>query len=458
MQSYQGRFEPTRFEDLTVTVDFHCHSACRFCIVQEGLNLFRGVPFERFKKAVDDNGRAPRYRRVTFTGGEVTMEKKLIDYVEYARKHGHFEHIRVQTNGRLMAKPAYAKKLVDAGIDEFFVSLHGHDAALQDWISQRDGSFDEAVEGIRNLKALGVVVMTNTVIIRQNVAHLRDIVALMAPFEPERMEFWNYLPMEDYTDERDLLAPMEQVGPGLQAALGYAKELGIPTLAKYVPLCLLGDHADRLDNAQPDVVVAEGFYDVYPRFSCIWEAKCEDAERCLGLTHPYIRKFGWEKELLVARPRQRPWQEPVDGPIAPTDNPRGEPPKPSIYHGAWRALLGDAPQHAGVQLAGLFLDRRRCTFRLQTPAGSHVDLLLTRRTEDEPALVRSASFDLTYRAVELAQGADAEAERSLLGRAVRICADAVTAADRGELLLDERKGLIGEEAVRRRRHSIAPPV
>ena len=46
MESFKGRFDPTRFADLTVTVDFHCHSACRFCIVQEGMSYFNGVPFE----------------------------------------------------------------------------------------------------------------------------------------------------------------------------------------------------------------------------------------------------------------------------------------------------------------------------------------------------------------------------------------------------------------------------
>ena len=55
MESYKGRFEPTRFEDLTVTVDFHCHSACRFCIVQEGMNYYKGVPFELYAAAVADN-------------------------------------------------------------------------------------------------------------------------------------------------------------------------------------------------------------------------------------------------------------------------------------------------------------------------------------------------------------------------------------------------------------------
>ena len=95
MESYKGRFDPTRFEDLTVTVDFHCHSACRFCIVQEGMNYFKGVPWELYTAAVDDNVESRRYRRVTFTGGEVTMEDKLFDYVAYAQRSGSFEHIRL---------------------------------------------------------------------------------------------------------------------------------------------------------------------------------------------------------------------------------------------------------------------------------------------------------------------------------------------------------------------------
>lgn len=455
MQSYQGRFEPTRFEDLTVTVDFHCHSACRFCIVQEGMNLFKGVSLERFKQVVDDNGKAPRYRRVTFTGGEVTLEKKLLDYVDYAREHGGFEHIRVQTNGRLMANPAYAKKLVDRGIDEFFVSLHGHDAATQDGISQREGSFAEAMQGLRNLRALGVTLMTNTVLCSWNVAHLREIVELLAPLQPERMEFWNYLPMEDYADERELLAPMAQLGPSLRSALGRAKEVGVPCVVKYVPHCLLGEFADCLDNAQPDVVIVEGFYDIYPRFSCLWEAKCEHAERCLGLTHPYIAKFGWERDLLVPTPRTTPWREPTDGPAVPSDRPKKDAEQPDIQHPEWRALLGDALLRSGVTLVSLALDRRRCTYRLQTPAGSTVDLQLTKRTADGPALVRSASFDLTYRSLQLVGGGAEESERALLAAAVREAAAAVVQRDAGQLLLDERKGLVGAEALRRRPHDDA---
>lgn len=451
MQSYKGRFEPTRFEDLTVTVDFHCHSACRFCIVQEGMNLFKGVSLERFKRVVDDNGSAPRYRRVTFTGGEVTLEKKLLDYVDYAREHGGFEHIRLQTNGRLLANMDYAKRLVDRGVDEFFVSLHGHDAETQDHISQRKRSFDEAWQGLLNLRELGAVIMTNTVLTTLNVASLRAIVERVAEVEPARMEFWNYLPMEDYADERDLLAPMETLAPALRDALGRARELGIHCLVKYVPHCLLGEHHGALDNAQPDVVIVEGFYDVYPQFSCLWEAKCEHAEACLGLTHPYIDKFGWERDLLVPTPRERPWSEPVDGIALASDTPLDPEGRPMSHHPEWEALVAGVAEAEGVRLAALLLDRRRCTFRFRTPAGSEVDLLLTKRSDDRPALARSQSFDLTYRSLHVAPDTDAAAERALLSRTLQAAVASVQSRDSGAMMLDERKGLVGAEAFRQRR-------
>lgn len=452
MQSYKGRFEPTRFEDLTVTVDFHCHSACRFCIVQEGMNLFRGVPFERFQKAVDDNGRAPRYRRVTFTGGEVTLEKRLFDYLRYARERGGFEHIRLQTNGRLLADAAFARRLMDEGVDEFFVSLHGHDAATQDHISQREGSFDEAWQGLENLRALGACIMTNTVLTTLNVDVLTQLVERVATLEPARMEFWNYLPMEDHADERGLVVPMAVLGPAMRAALGRAEALGIACAVKYVPRCVLGEHGACIDNTQPDVVIVEDFYDVYPKFACLYEAKCEHSEACLGLHHPYISKLGWEAALLTPTPRTRPWQEPEDGLALGSDDPRrrgGERAAPA-HHPEWLALVEGVAEPLGGTLRDVLLDRRRCTFRFATARGATVDLVLSKRSDDRPALLRTASFDVSYRNLQLPAEADDADERARLSALVQAAARAIDERDRGAMMLDERKGLIGPEALRKR--------
>lgn len=441
MLTYKGRFDPTRFEDLTVTVDFHCHSACRFCIVQEGMNLFRGVTLERMQQAVDDNVKHRRYRRICFTGGEVTLEKKLFEYVAIARASGSFEHIRLQTNGRLLADKAFTKRLVDAGVDEYFVSLHGHDAATQDHISQRPGSFDEAIRGIANLAEMGVCLMTNTVIHSLNVEHLAEIVGTVLPFRPVRMEFWGYLPMEDYADERNLLAPMSQVAPQLRRALARLRDARTEARVKYVPRCLLGEFGDAHDDAQPDVVIAEKFYDPYPQFSCIYEATCEHSDTCLGLNHPYITKFGWEEAALRPTPRTRPFVEPDDGPAIGSDRP-GEGMAPSLEHPEWRVLVDGVADRHQARLSSVRLTRRSCVFTF-THGESSVEFVLTARDDATPALLRTPSFNIHYRAVT---GPD----RELLTALIRDAVTTIARRDQGGKLLDRRKGLIGAEALRRR--------
>lgn len=441
MQSYQGRFEPTRFDDLTVTVDFHCHSACRFCIVQEGMNYYRGVPFDTFKAAVDRNVEAPRFRRVIFTGGEVTLERRLFDYLAYARASGSFEHIRLQTNARLLADEDFAAKLIDAGVDEFFVSLHGFDAATQDHISQRAGSFDEAMAGIANIKRLGACLMTNTVLTTLNVDCLSRIVEVMKPFEPARMEFWNYLPMEDYADTRDLLAPMNELAPALRDALTLARSFDIPTAVKYVPRCLLGDFGECLDNGQPDVVIVEEFYDKYPKFACVYEASCEHSESCLGLHHPYITKFGWEESLLKAFPRTTPWTEPVDGEWLESDRPRQGEDKAPTQDPGWRALIEGVAETHGARLDEVLVQRRACTFRFSLEQ-TRVDVVLVARDDEATTLARSRAFNIFYRNVT---GTPTPALAALIKGAI----ERIIERDTGRLSLDQRKGLVGPEAFRR---------
>jgi pyruvate-formate lyase-activating enzyme len=447
MLTHKGRFEPTRFEDLTVTVDFHCHSACRFCIVQEGMNHFKGVSEEKLREAVQDNACSKRYRRICFTGGEVTLEKKLFDYAAIARESRSFEHMRLQTNGRLLADMAFAKELVAAGIDEYFVSIHGHDGRTQDDISQRPGSFDEAMRGIQNLASLGVCLMTNTVLCSMNVHHLADIVETVRPFRPVRMEFWNYLPMEDYADERELIAPMSTLAPELRRALAAAKAGGIETRVKYVPRCLLGEFAESHDDSQPDVVIAEKFYDPYPEFACLYEAKCEHSDTCLGLHHPYVTKLGWEENTLRPTPRTRPFVEPEDGPWVGSDDP-GKGTAAALDHPAWRALVQGVAERNGAQLASVRLTRRACSFVFEL-SDSSVELVLRARDEAAQALAHTRSFNLHYRAVT-------GPLRERLSAIVRDAVAAIRERDPGGMRLDPRKGLVGSEA--ERGHKAALPL
>ncbi len=406
------------------------------------MNYFKGVPFERFKQAVDDNTSAPRYKRVTFTGGEVTLDKSLFDFVAYARESGGFDHIRLQTAGRLLADMDFARRLVDAGIDEFFVSLHGPDAQTQDYISQRKGSFDEAMQGLNNLAKLDVCIMTNTVLTTMNVDVLPQLVDTVGHLPLARMEFWYYLPMEDYADNLGLLPTMKQLIPQLKETIRRAKAKDFGVVVKYVPQCLLGEHGDTIDNAQPDVVIVEDFYEVYPEFACLYEAKCEHSESCLGLHNPYIEKFGWEEDWITPIPRTTPWREPEYGKAIPTDNPTGDDQEAATGHPAWRALVDGVAEKTETQLETMLLDRRNCVYRYVCSDGSSVDIVLTARTSERRALARSHSFNIHYRNVS-------GDSKDKLQAIIRAAVESVTRRDNGALMLDERKGLVGPDAFRR---------
>ncbi|HYD50573.1 MAG TPA: radical SAM protein [Terriglobales bacterium] len=430
----RDQVHPTRFRDLAVTVDFHCNSACTFCIVQEGMNNYRGVPFERFQQITAENLRSNKYDRVIFTGGEVTLEKSLFRFIEHARSSGAFRHIRLQTNGRKLADPAFTAQLVEAGVDEFFVSLHGDTAVLHDAITQRPGSFDELIAGLANLSRYDVRRMTNTVVHRTNIGAFEGIVEVAYRHGIEQMEFWNYLPMEDHADEANLIAPLPESMPSLRRALARCQRYGIAAVTKYVPQCLLGEHAASLDNSQPDTIIVETFWDEFPRFACLYEALCEHSDECLGLSHDYVRKFGWEESLLAPLSRTRRWvprHQPVEGRL---DQPSQEP--PALGHPAWTALLGEIPAVLG-KLVRVQLNRNQARYTLVPASGeASVELVVCARDDSAPALSRTRSFNIFYTQLK---GTYDRAQVELL---LRTAGEQIARNDDGTLTLDSRKGLV----------------
>lgn len=436
MPALRDQVHPTRFRDLAVTVDFHCNSACTFCIVQEGMNNYRGVPFERFVAIADENLRSHKYDRVIFTGGEVTLEKSLLQFVEHARASGAFRHVRLQTNGRKLADRAFTQSLVDAGIDEFFVSLHGDTAELHDRITQRPGSYDELVAGLANLAQQPVRRITNTVIHRTNIGAFSGIVAVAHAHGVSEMEFWNYLPMEDHADERNLIAPLPETMPSLRAALDRCAALGMRSVTKYVPRCLLGSHGATLDNSQPDTIIVESFWNEFPRFACLYEAICEHSDECLGLAHDYVNKFGWEEKTLTPQPRKHAWKPRLLAVDGQPDETVGEAAQSGHGHPAWEALLSGMPHDVG-RVVRVQLNRNQARFTLAPARGeATVDLVLSARDESVPALMRTASFNVFYTQIT---GAYDQGE---MQRLLRDACARITAHDDGSLSLDSRKGLV----------------
>jgi len=299
----------TRFaaqDYVELTMHFKCNLKCEHCMIEGTMDWLRPESMDDFERILAQNAQQGLWKGLILTGSEVTLRRDLPELAHAARASG-FEHVRVQTHGMRLAEEAYCRELVEAGVDEYFVSLTAADAASHDAITGVAGSFDRTLRGLENLEAFsGVVSLSNTVVTRRSYRQLPAVVERLRHLRRlAQMEFWNYWPMRE-TDDKDLVVSHLEVLPFLREAIARARACGRSVEVKNFPECLLGEDADALNNDQPKLIIDPEFWPEFMRngfHQCVHRSHC-GARRCLGLNTAYINKFGWQADLLVPLPRE----------------------------------------------------------------------------------------------------------------------------------------------------------
>ena len=112
---------------------------------------------------------------LVLSGGEPLYRSDIFQLARYAGDKG--LRVALATNGTLVTKDV-ARMIVDAGVKRVSISLDGADAATHDAFRSIPGAFDAAVQGLRNLKSLGMSVQINMTIARHNAKQLPDVLQL----------------------------------------------------------------------------------------------------------------------------------------------------------------------------------------------------------------------------------------------------------------------------------------
>ena len=284
-----------------VTVHFKCNLRCTHCMIEGMMDWLRPESDDAVARICAQNAAHRRWKGLTLTGAEVTLRRDLADLARMARSAG-FQHVRIQTHGMRLADEAYCRELVDAGIDEYFVSVTAADAESHDAITGVDGSFDRTIQGLENLDRFAhVATLTNTVITSRSYRQLPAVVRRLGHLRRLlQMEFWTYWPMRE-TDDKDLIVSHLDVLPFLRQAIGEARSLGRTVETKNFPECLLGPDRDALDNGQPKLVIDPEFWPEFMRngfHQCVHRQYCA-SKACLGLNTAYVNRFGWHGDVLV---------------------------------------------------------------------------------------------------------------------------------------------------------------
>lgn len=284
-----------------VKIGFACNNHCLFCAQGRKREKAPALARDDLRRALEQ-GRATADRLV-FTGGEPTIRRDLADLVAEARALG-YRSIQIQTNGRMLAYRGLCEALIAAGATEFSPALHGHVATLHDALVGASGAFAQTVAGVRNLVALGVPVLTNTVVVRANLPHLTEITEMLCDLGVSQFQLAYVHPVGTAIENFDAVVPRprEIVAP-IRAALDVGRRRGVTCMTEAVPLCLLHDREWAAAEAIiPRTVVFDlgAVVDFEAYRHTEGKAKgppcerCSRRDRCEGPWREVPERFGWD--------------------------------------------------------------------------------------------------------------------------------------------------------------------
>lgn len=150
---------------LELTVGYSCNSNCRFCSIdprKRGINSTTTELIAKIREA-KQNG----FRILGFGGGDPTIRKDIFLLAQAGKMVG-FEAVRIQTNGIALAYYDFCKKLVEAGVNIFKISVHSHKPDISDYLTRVPKSLECVLQGIGNLQKLGVRIELSIVLTKQN--------------------------------------------------------------------------------------------------------------------------------------------------------------------------------------------------------------------------------------------------------------------------------------------------
>lgn len=281
-----------------------CNNRCIFCVVDSPNTKEEMTSRELMDKFIRDH-KDTEYKVVNLHGGEPTIRKDFIDILGVINENN-YKEISIQTNGRKLADPEFARKVFDLNTRLFIVSIHGKDAPTQDMITEIPGSFDEAVQGIKNVKDLGASVRTNTVVSKVNYTQLLDIMKVLHELKVDHINISAlHTGGTAYLNFDTVTPTYTEIRPYVKEAVDFVLDKKIVLTLEGFPYCSIpGMEQHMIDwKKKKTKMLYRGIvFDDYEEAMdsnfrlqgrpCI---RCDKNKVCGGVYKEYIEKLGWDE-------------------------------------------------------------------------------------------------------------------------------------------------------------------
>lgn len=291
-------------ERIDLKIGFNCNNSCLFCVQGRKRKVFGDKTLNKIINELREGKKISD--RIVLTGGEPTLQmKKLISIIKTARDIG-YHVIQVQSNGRLFAYLDFCKEMIAAGANEFSPALHGPNRKIHDFLTKSPGSFDETLEGIKNLIKLKQRVMTNTVITVQNYPLLPEVARLLVKLSVEQFQFAYPHILGSAAENKHWLIPKKtHVMRYVKLALAIGIKAGRRAMTEAIPYCFLDEYKEcAAEKIIPTTKIYDADfvvnnYSIYRRKigkskgpQCVF---CKFDDSCEGPWREYPQLFGWDE-------------------------------------------------------------------------------------------------------------------------------------------------------------------
>ena len=293
---------------IVVRLGVSCNNCCKFCIFGHERENFMCRTEQQVKSILNRN-RA--FKRVVFTGGEPCLRADLVNLVTYAKSVG-FTDIQIQSNGRMFMYKGFCKELIDVGVNEFALAIHGHNANIHDFLTSAEGSFVQTIKGLINLKDLKQYVITNTVITKTNYTYIPQIAQLLIKLDIAHFQFsFVHIIGRAWTNKDWIVPRKSAIMPYLTKGLQIGLQAGKRVTTEALPYCIMQDYKDciverlippskvyELDKVINDLRTYRILKKKAKRKKCF---TCSYYQMCEGPWKEYPRLFGWDEFIPIKK-------------------------------------------------------------------------------------------------------------------------------------------------------------
>lgn len=295
-----GATDERPLEWLEISADYRCNNRCIGCfsVQPDGPSMSSREIAEHLLAA-----RRRGAKSLWLGGGEPTLRRDLLAVVRKARELG-YVRVLLQTNGMLLAYAEQAKRCAEAGITEVSFAIKGATAETHDRLVRTPGCHALMVEGIEQIRRLGLPMSGDLLVYSSNLAEVPAMVRTYAAMGLRHFNVWAFSAVDQ--GDRDLSAQvprLSEVARATAEAADACPEVSVTSL--HTPPCVMPPSHERclFHAADLDLLVANpGGYSFRLEESAIeggaYLPRCEGCAarpRCGGLRRDYLAIHGDEE-------------------------------------------------------------------------------------------------------------------------------------------------------------------